>query len=513
MSDDQENNNIHKFDKTKKRTTRNQKPKSSGNNSSQEEKPLKLSKGYIHERIFQYLNIEGPERVAQLSCYAIDPAMIHRDFNAYNYRSDDRTGPRVCLLDKEKGLATAIGSLKLAGEISECLERFVDPFLPSHRYCLTFPECETIAKQFMAKGRSIDKWPEPIGFKTIERDQDGNVAKYYFKRHDFDPHDKPTTYADFPTIALNLENMSNDRNFCERVGSLYDPEADRKQMILMVGEGDGGKSALLNLLTHLAGGPDGVAMIDMGVFNRFGFFPLVDKAVWLAEELNPNFFKNDRLKTLTGGAPVQIEPKREAQYNVRLNGMLFAATNKMPELLEDDSGLRNRIIICEVKSLAKELRLPAAETEKRMKAELPYFVRYCMDAYSKAKRATGSGTLVPDTTEALDNLIADSELVFEGWLNDYFVYGDEHAKTDFYTPNQWTQICDWLIEKHSSVRQSAQLLKRWNKYVAKILGRERHTVYMGKIKGRVISKIRLDPTSESVKNSGILEIVERSKHK
>lgn len=369
--------------------------------AEKEEKPIKLTGGMIEEYLVRFL-VTGKPQLFMPAFLKYEPLPVNFCKIKAGYKA------RAVTLNPETGIATELDDEMLTGMIHKSLARFAIEENPCHIYRPTHNVVKSLAAQLVSAGNQIKEWPQPCGFK--------GEPGYFFLRHKFDPAPRATP-ADFPTIQLNLEHMTNARNFCERIGSLYDPEANRKQIIMMIGGGDGGKSALLNLITDLAGGPDGVASIDMSVFKDFGFAPLVDKRVWLGEELSPKFFKDDsKFKKLTGGSPVPINQKNEKQYSAYLKGMLFCASNKVPEI-KDDSGVRNRLIICEVEPIPKWQRLPPEETQRRMRAELPYFVRYCMDAY---ERVDGDGTLKPDTTEKLDSIIADGEMDFEAIFDEYF---------------------------------------------------------------------------------------------
>lgn len=421
----------------------------------------KITPGQLEEFLFRYLESGNPGVLP----YGCDPSMVHGKYDVWTYWDKDSTDPRIVRVDQEAGIAKEIGLTKMVGIIQNCLSRFANPEHLSGKYCLSNSQCVNLAKRLIASGRTLSRWPDPIGFKSS--------LGLFFKRHDFDPADSATP-ADFPTINLNLQNMTNSRNFCERVGSIYFKEADRKQGVYLVGEGDGGKTALAKLLTELAGGPEGVAMVNMQVYSSFGLDPLVDKRIWLAEELPPQFYKNGKHKILTGGAAVQINRKGERQFNAYLTGMLFAFSNEPPELV-DDSGLRNRIIICEVGTIPEKLRLPKDETQRRMRAELPYFIRYCIDLYLKVG---GNGTLTPDTTEKVEALISESEEDVASIFDKYFVedltkLGKNAVISCPIFNDFWEVICQ---ENPAFARSQGFKPTNFRKYIAKRLGRQNHVI-------------------------------------
>jgi hypothetical protein len=438
----------------------------------------KLMVGTKHELIRNYLE-DGCN--PSLLPYAVDPKIKHGTYNVWCHWADNSKNPRLIELDKKTKTAIEIGKLKHVGIIDECLRRFANPDYPSTAFCLSAKEIEALSTKIRSNGRSIKEWPKTIGFKSD--------TEYCFKRNDFDPWPKPTSYSDFPTVALNLENMTNAKNFCERVGSLYDPKANRKQIIFMVGGGDGGKSTLLNILTMLAGGVENVATISKKVFDTHGYAPLLNKRVWIAEELNKSFFKNEKSKELTGGAPVLINQKNEPLFSAYLTGMLFCVSNDMPEF-GDDSGLRNRLIICELDPIPHEKRLSEFETLRRMKQELPYFVRYCMDAYAKVGK---DGSLIPDSTECLESIIEENEtevsVIFEEYLEiDLTTLGKYATVSTTDYQMMWERIC----YKHPAFAKN-NTRKMFDNYVKKQLNRKTVAIVC-KVRGKskkMVSGLRI----------------------
>ena len=409
----------------------------------------------------------------------MDTKVSHHSWNMW-FHSDDPLRPtRILKVNDVNKTVCEYGKESLMGEVNEAFRRFarMDDH-PSGKYCLSSKEIVGFTQKLMYSGRRLATWPKAIGFKS---DKD-----YCFQRFNFDPAETATP-ADFPTINLNLQHMNNSRNFCERVGSLYDPAADRKQILFLIGEGDGGKSALINLLTFLAGGPEGIASVGMSVYKDFGFDPLLDKRVWIAEEIEPEFPEHPRFKNLTGGSAVQINRKGEKQFNAYFTGILFATANEPPKV-KNDSGLKNRILICEIDPVPKELRLPPAETSARMRAELPHFIRYCLDAYS---RVSGDGTLVPDNTDKLDSIIAEDQMdtaaVFSEYLQeDLTVLG----KNALLTPVEYHQVWELICEENKAFAKAVSR-KKFNEYVKGILCRKEIAVRCHGHQGRMIPGLRL----------------------
>ena len=438
---------------------------------SDENKVSEISKARQKKRSSGEIKPTAGSKEQGLLCYLeghdyseILPGMgvshVKQDWHIYFYCESPMEPARILRHCPEADTYEEIGKDELVREINRCLDQFGSiEGRVSSMYCLSDREASSLANRLLKSGRRIKSWPLPIGFKS----QKG----HFFQRFDFDLPESATK-EDFPTINLNLQGMTNSTNFCQRVGSLYDPDADRKQVIVMVGDTDGGKSALIDLLTYLAGGLEGIASVDEGVFGEFGLAPLVDKRVWIAEEIPAKFFARHKFKTLTGGTGVMINRKGEKQFNAYLTGMMFATSNKTLKI-PNDSGFRSRLIICEVEPIPKELRLPRPDTRRRMTRELPAFIRYCIEQY---EFVGGDGTLTPETTEALDGTIEDAEAEMEAVFDAEFVAGDPLKLENPITSSEY---CAWWesISKASPEFARRTTKGRFDEYVKQRLGIKR----------------------------------------
>lgn len=341
-------------------------------------------------------------------------------WNIWFYREKNSDLSRIIKLNPENKTVSEIGKETLKGEIGTVFRRFANPDSITGKYCLGDRQISALGNRLTYLGRRASSWPKTTGFLS---DPD-----YVFHRLPFDPHPEAVTPEQFPTINENISRMTNSAAFCQRVGSIFDLNANRKKIVMLLGESNGGKSALLDLITYIVGGVDCVATVNLGTFAQFGMATLLDKRVWIGNEINPKFFINDKFKTIADPGPslVGIERKGQGIFNSYLNGMLFCSANpkKMPRL-EDDSGLRSRLIFCEVEPIPESLRMAPDDLSQLFHTELPFFLRYCLDAYSEflatnPGREIQSEEVKHDEQGIFDQILDEDEMGLEVIFNRYF---------------------------------------------------------------------------------------------
>lgn len=367
---------------------RKKKKRKGQSQSGEDDAPPKSNKGTIEYDLMEILQEE-------------------KTFNVWFHRQNN-SGTRILTLNDKETLATEISKNELSGLVAKQLEKFNDPAEKADlKYCLGARDRAGLVESLMVMGRERDDWPEPCGFK--------NQEGCFFERLDFDVPETSQRHENFPFINKMLNRMTNAEPFCARVGSLFVPTADRKLAVVLYGKGDSGKTTIFNMLRLLIG-ERGLAVVDSDLFKQsFGLWPLVDKRLWIGEEISPRFFAENAFKKLTGGGDLQINRKGKDQFNARMKGILFVNSNDAPTPNEC-TGLRNRLLLCEIQPVPQSERLPVYEVEARMKSELASFVGYCIDAYN----AIDGGIIKPDDTSQYDTAVASTTESMDGLFERYF---------------------------------------------------------------------------------------------
>jgi hypothetical protein len=355
------------------------------------DKPPSPKAGNIDRFLLQYLQRKNNSDLPPF----MNRTSPHRPFNGWIYKKTAEA-TRMVWIDEKTKTAKLINLADLTRYIDSILDIFNNYEEATNIYCLSFAAVSNLAKKFECSGRQLTEWPEPFGFLS--------TPGYVFKRMEFDPV-LNATRKDFPFLAKALERMTNAEAFCQRVGSMFVEGADRKQVVWLYGDGDSGKSLWFDLLKTVVGEFGYGVINERQLKNDHGLYPLIDRKLWIGEEISPKFLMSSQFKILTGGAPVQVNQKNKDQFNAMLKGIAFLNSNDAPAV-SNDSGLLNRIIACHNEVVPLDERVPRTESKKLAMAELPEFLGYCITSYAKL----GPGaTITPQSTEDLTDAISEFE--------------------------------------------------------------------------------------------------------
>ena len=389
----------------------------------------------------------------QIALPGIPDELVPWDLWFHREKNSDLS--RIIKLDRVNRTVREIERENLKDEINNVFRRFASADGGVRAwYCLSDSQIKALANKLSYSGRKVrdcqelnGQWPKTTGFLS---DPD-----YVFNRLPFDPSPGAVTALDFPTINKNLGHMTNSLAFCQRIGSIFDLDANRKKIVMLLGESNGGKSALLDLITYVAGGPDCVATVNLGTFAQFGMATLLDKRAWIGNEINPKFFINDKFKTIADPGPslVGIERKGQGIFNSYVNGLMFCSANpkKMPRL-EDDSGLRSRLIFCEISPIEETERIDPGVLKNKFHTELPFFIKHCLDVYSeflrlKPGKEIQSEEIKPGDEGLFDQIVINDEMELDAVFDEYFLVDETCLGTDAKLlakdyVKEWQRICN-----------------------------------------------------------------------
>ena len=328
------------------------------------------------------------------------PVFSHRSFKKLPFpydlrvvRPNDEGAPII--LKVEDNTARIVGAEYVAGYLREYVANLPKGLAD---YNITYKQCAAVIESWVYQRRDLNELPKPVAFKS-----DGDLA---LARMPFDP--VPCGEGELAHCAPRFSQMlgrvtSNRLAFCMRIGSLYDPKADRKQAVWMHGPSDAGKSQFIWLLEVLSGGSYGVLGKE-NLEKSYWKAQLVGKRVALAHEAPAKFLRSDGFKALTGDAQHSIDQKYKAIFVARLDTIVFLFSNEAPEIPHDDA-LMNRVIDCRIDAVPKDIRIPEPELRAALLAEMPYIAGYCRALYS----AISPGSRIPCEHDALTETVGEYE--------------------------------------------------------------------------------------------------------
>lgn len=226
-----------------------------------------------------------------------------------------------------------------------------------------------------------------------------------------------------PTWWEVLNRMSNRRWFCWRIGSLFDPDADRKQAAFIHGPKDSGKSRIQAWIDWLCGKTHlsaGAQVMKSGFWKHM----TIGKRAITITEAHPEFLQTEDFKSLTGDDRQLIDRKRIDMVYVKVNFMLFFFSNHKP-VIPDLPEIRVRVAACDLGSLPEGTELiPAKDYDQKLIEESQRFVSWCVDLYESAPRRM-EPEFTPGMEEGLEQFAEGEWAVFhqlfrfdeEGWVS------------------------------------------------------------------------------------------------
>lgn len=271
---------------------------------------------------------------------------------------------------------------------------------------IPYSDCRAVIKSWSHQQADLEDLPKPVAFKSD--------PALCMTRLDFDPIDTDNIELTAPMFASILSRVRTNRlALCQRIGSIYDFNADRKQAVWISGPGDAGKSQIEWLLQVLSGGSFGILQ---GFDKPFWKAAIVGKRVGLVHEAPAKFLRSDDFKSLTGDETHAVNDKFEKAVVVKLSALIFFSSNQEPEIPHDDA-LIARIIDCRMDPVPPGDRIEEPFLRAKLIEELPYIAGYCLAAY----RRLGNHGRIPCEQAELQDTIGRYEADYLDLLEHHFI--------------------------------------------------------------------------------------------
>jgi len=225
-------------------------------------------------------------------------------------------------------------------------------------------------------------WPIPVAWHSQK-----GIA---FQRLNFDNNPKINIDAlakKAPFFYKTLRRIENGLALCQRIGSMLDPNASRKQVIWLFGAHDVGKSAIQAMIQNLFGYGHYVVMSATGRKSVFWMSSLAGKRLVTESEADPAYLRTEEFRAVTGDDVVQVEQKYQMPRTITLDAIFFFFSNHAPEVANLGE-IRNRVIPCWIAPLDPKDVIDAAEVQKMLLAERETVLSYCWNVYSQMRTKT-----------------------------------------------------------------------------------------------------------------------------
>lgn len=168
---------------------------------------------------------------------------------------------------------------------------------------------------------------KPIDIKSIAFADDPSLAWYRLKFSLTDLQEKPITIDDVPEFRDFLDRANDPTVIVLFIGSLLDPVSARHQYLHLRGDGDDGKSSILDMLAAVFG----PRCVSLGAHEmnspHFGEQLEGARLAVFRDENNSNFVSSGSFKQLTGDKYKTINPKHKPPKNIVLSVKVIITSN------------------------------------------------------------------------------------------------------------------------------------------------------------------------------------------
>lgn len=305
----------------------------------------------------------------------------------------------------------------------------------------------------------LPRMPKLMGFKS-----DPDLV---MTRLDFDPIpcSKEELEKKAPIFYSMLKRMPNNSDaFMIRVGSIFDPNADRKQAAWIYGKKDAGKSQIIYMLQQLC--PDSFAVVGADDYRDKNFkAQFLNKRICIVLEASARFIRHDVFKSLTGDGVHPINQKYMATFNADLPVLIFCFSNQAPEIPNDDS-LTERIIACKMDPVLSNEILPEHQIQQLLKLELPVIIGACLEKY----RFSGGSKRILCNTKDLTEAVDSFEENYTDWLANHVYKNPEGmvglrqlnqlmTQSKIYSSQEQGRIKRVLMSQYSPTKKQVTVLR------------------------------------------------------
>lgn len=202
------------------------------------------------------------------------------------------------------------------------------------------------------------------------------------------------------------------------LGYVLSGRTDYQKMLLLIGPTRSGKGTIARMLTELVGRGHvaGPTLASLG--TNFGLSPLLGKPLAVISDARlgstPPHTVVERLLSITGEDMLTVDRKFRDPWSGKLPTRFVVLSNELPRFQDSSGAIANRLLVLTMTAsfLGKEDRT----LDRRLRAELPGILNWCLDGLDQLHRAgkftapkssTDSATLLMDIASPVSAFIRD----------------------------------------------------------------------------------------------------------
>ena len=238
------------------------------------------------------------------------------------------------------------------------------------------------------------------------------------------------TPGEYPKLKQFLDRMDYPDHFMAWVGSIFLAESTNSQVMWLQGEGNDGKSVIMNKITDLlkakkSENPICTSVNETALDSPFAYSGLSHcRLVTIADTKYLSLISTPFVHKLTGGDLVASEEKYEAKVQERIFCKIFVTSNYSPAIEKDATNEIRRLLRIKVKGRGTR------EKDKRWEAdiekEIPHFVYDCLSKYHEI---SSNDVIEPDDEAYLADAGSFVEDIFEDICDKKLTFGEGYYAT------------------------------------------------------------------------------------
>jgi hypothetical protein len=336
----------------------------------------------------------------------------------------------IVIIENINGDGTFVDEDYVAGSLFKALENPCSP--EGEAWVIDFERCRKVVTAWMHTRNHQAEMPAFIGWKSTQ-----GLVLY---RHKFDPIEgfsKKDLIKHAPTIWTTLKRTTNPVAYCMRMGSIFDPKADRKQVAWLYGESNGGKSFITEMLKFICGEEFFKAFEPTDNNKADALAELYEIRVGIVNEAPMSFLLSRLFKILTGGEQVRGRKVYSKAIQFIPIILLFCMSNEEPSIPEDES-IKSRLIPHHVGVIPEHERILRSQVTPRIEKEMPYFLSYCWRLWQHNLKK-GRPNL-PVSRLSLDQAVSKYMERYEDFVNWYIT--NPTRSEDYIYKHQLSQMMD-----------------------------------------------------------------------
>jgi hypothetical protein len=224
-----------------------------------------------------------------------------------------------------------------------------------------------------------------------------------------------------------LTRVDYPETFKAYVWSLLDPTNFGRQALWIYGEGNDGKSTIINTLIQFYGRDYTLSLGHKTVDETFFFGQAYGKRLAVYMDCkNLQILQKERVKSLLGKDNVAINDKHDKVFTGQVYSKLFICSNSFPKISFSDRSERTRLLLVKVKSYDNEDGDP--DFQDKLLDEMPAFLNSCRESYENECPRGMSLRVPPEMSEdiALNCVTEDSEMI-EDFCESHLEFGEQYS--------------------------------------------------------------------------------------